>query len=531
MNETIARYWEQINQRWNQFNKTQKWMIIGSAILTLITLLLLIYHFSKTEYSIAYTNLDPADAAAIKEYLENRGIPYRFSNDGKSIGVPTRMLTEVKIDVEAQNLIQNGSFGYGIFRENISSFGMTESQFEVLNVDAKAGEIQKLLNAIDGVVRSNVLLTLPEKSVFLRDDMNDEAYASVVVHLDPTKRIDQRKIDTMYNLVHKSVANLPMENITISDQNGELLPSSRLNEGAGGTESIIAQQFEIKKRYETDIQKNIQNFLSRILGPDKVVVSVVASLNFDQENREERLFTPVNEIDQQGIERSVQEIQRSYTSDSGADPGGIPGMGNQDVPGYPAAEPGGSASSEELERIVNYEVNEITRSIVSSPYVVQDLTIFAGIEPPDPNDPLSLSQETRDEIHRMLVNIVSASLADSHRSFTPEELNSKVTVITQTFQTPSSEEAGLTLAQSLLYGLAGAAALALAGGGIVYWIRRRRQEDELDEELQTLDDVEEEVPTVDFEVGENYIRKQLETLAHRQPEEFVNLLRTWLVEE
>ena len=131
----------------------------------------------------------------------------------------------------------------------------------------------------------------------------------------------------------------------------------------------------------------------------------------------------------------------------------------------------------------------------------------------------------------MLVNIVSASLADSHRSFTPEELNSKVTVITQTFQTPSSEEAGLTLAQSLLYGLAGAAALALAGGGIAYWIRRRRQEDELDEELQTLDDVEEEVPTVDFEVGENYIRKQLETLAHRQPEEFVNLLRTWLVEE
>lgn len=499
--------------------------------MTLLTLLLLIYHFSKTEYSIAYTDLDPADAAAIKEYLDNRGIPYRFSNDGRSIGVPSKMLTDVKIDVEAQNLIHNGSFGYGIFRENISSFGMTESQFEVLHVDAKAGEIQRLLNAMHGVTRSNVLLTFPEQSVFLRNDMNDTASASVVVHLDPTVRIDQRKIDTMYNLVHKSVANLPMENITISDQNGELLPTSRLQEGGGGTETLIAQQFEIKKQYESDIQKNIQNFLSAILGPNKVVVSVVAALNFDQENREERLFTPVNEIDQQGIERSVQEIQRSYTSESGSEPGGIPGMGDQDIPGYPAAESGGSSSSEEMERIVNYEVNEITRSIVSSPYVVQDLTIFAGIEPPDPNDPTSLTQETRDEIHRMLVNIVSASLADSQRTFTPEELENKVSVITQSFQTPSVEQAGLTMAEAILYGLAGAAAVALVSGGIVYMVRRRRRDELDDEDLLTVEEVEEEVPTLDFEMTENQVRKQLETLARRQPEEFVNLLRTWLAEE
>lgn len=530
MNETISKYWNKVTPYLDRYTKKQKIMIGAIALLALMIIALLIFQFSKTEYSLAYTDLNASDAAAIKSYLESQSIPYKFSQDGRSVAVPTTKVADVKIGVESQNLIKNGSIGYGIFRENFSSFGLTDSQFELLSVDARAGEIQQLINAIDGVRESKVLLNIPSESVFVREN-KEQATASVVVTFQPGYPIDQNKIDTIYSLVSKSVENLPEENITISDQNGELLPSSRLRGTAVSTASTAVQHMQIKKQYEADIQRTIQNFLSKILGPDKVVVNVWSTLNFDQKRREEKIFTPVNEFDQTGIERSVQEIQKSYTSGTENVPGGIVGTGPSDIPGYPTFSNQSLSSSEEVERIINYEVNEITSSIVSSPYVVQDLTIFAGIEPPDPNDPLSLSQETRDEIHRMLVNIVSASLADSHRSFTPEELNSKVTVITQTFQTPSSEEAGLTLAQSLLYGLAGAAALALAGGGIVYWIRRRRQEDELDEELQTLDDVEEEVPTVDFEVGENYIRKQLETLAHRQPEEFVNLLRTWLVEE
>jgi flagellar M-ring protein FliF len=42
-----------------------------------------------------------------------------------------------------------------------------------------------------------------------------------------------------------------------------------------------------------------------------------------------------------------------------------------------------------------------------------------------------------------------------------------------------------------------------------------------------------ELPTIDMEnvTTDSQVRKQLESLAKKKPEEFVNLLRTWLVDE
>ncbi|MMZ66941.1 hypothetical protein D1872_294760 [compost metagenome] len=42
-----------------------------------------------------------------------------------------------------------------------------------------------------------------------------------------------------------------------------------------------------------------------------------------------------------------------------------------------------------------------------------------------------------------------------------------------------------------------------------------------------------EFPSINLEsvTNENQVRKQLETLAKKKPDEFVNLLRTWLADE
>lgn len=526
MNETISKYWNKVTPYLDRYTKKQKIMIGAIALLALMIIALLIFQFSKTEYSLAYTDLNASDAAAIKSYLESQSIPYKFSQDGRSVAVPTTKVADVKIGVESQNLIKNGSIGYGIFRENFSSFGLTDSQFELLSVDARAGEIQQLINAIDGVRESKVLLNIPSESVFVREN-KEQATASVVVTFQPGYPIDQNKIDTIYSLVSKSVENLPEENITISDQNGELLPSSRLRGTAVSTASTAVQHMQIKKQYEADIQRTIQNFLSKILGPDKVVVNVWSTLNFDQKRREEKIFTPVNEFDQTGIERSVQEIQKSYTSGTENVPGGIVGTGPSDIPGYPTFSNQGLSSSEEVERIINYEVNEITSSIVSSPYVVQDLTIFAGIEPPVPNDPDSLPNETKEEIHRMLVNIISASLVDSGKNFTREEIESKVSVITYNFRNESGVYGGSEEKNILYYGIAAiAAALALGGGYLALRRKRRSEEETLFEEDQI-----QEIDILEETEDENYMKKQLDRMAKEKTDDFVSLLRTWLTEE
>ena len=75
-------------------------------------------------------------------------------------------------------------------------------------------------------------------------------------------------------------------------------------------------------------------------------------------------------------------------------------------------------------------------------------------------------------------------------------------------------------------------ALALIAGGTYFIIRRRRKrQEEFEDDIQ-LPPVT-EFPSINLEsiTNESQVRKRLETLAKKKPDEFVNLLRTWLAEE
>jgi flagellar M-ring protein FliF len=329
------------------------------------------------------------------------------------------------------------------------------------------------------------------------------------------------------------VKNLPVDNITISDQNGDLLPYSKSG-GVKSPISAVTSNLELNKQFETDVQKTVTNLLGTILGRDKVIVSVFSTMNFDQQTSHQELVTAPNTIDQQGLEISLQEVQKSYTSDGGAGTGGVPGTGSSDVPGYPGSTSSGKSNSDETQRTVNYEVNRIKNDIISTPYVVKDLSINVGIEPPNPNDPNSLTQATKDAVQNALVNIVRAALADNKQTYTNADLAGKVTVFAHSFARPDVGQSSTRTAW-LTFGAIGLAALALGGIG-VYAVMRRRRQQQLEQELAAAAAAEPakvEYPTIDIDnvTNENQMRKQLETLAKKRPEDFVNLLRTWLVDE
>ncbi|CAM3355952.1 flagellar basal-body MS-ring/collar protein FliF [Marinicrinis lubricantis] len=531
MNESISRYWDKTKQYWNQFSKKQKIMFVSVFALTILALGMLVYYFSRTQYEWAYYDLDATDMAAVTEYLDSSGIPYKYGADGSSIAVPSSDVTDVKVNVAAQNLVQSGKQGFGLFRDNISGFGMTDKEFDLLSVDGRAGEIEKLLNSYQGVQKSLVLLSMPEESVFARAGQEETASASVSIQFAAGYRPDQQVIDSMYNLVRSGVGvdKLPISNITITDQSGNQLFASETTEGGMGQAalSIAEQHMRIKKEYEQDIKNDVERFLKTILGQDKVVVNVASSFNFDQRNREELLFEPVNEEEMQGIERSVQEITKSYTSEGGGDTGGVVGTGETDVPGYQNSASSGTSTSEEVNRTINYEINEIRQSIVSSPYVVQDLSIFVALESTEDK---VVTPEVQQQVKTMLASLVGTSLANSDKQYTQEQLESKVSVIAQTFEGKEATTIPSGESNMMWYGI-GAAALALiAIGG--YFIFRRNKQEVVEEELPD-ENVPVEYPSIDLDsmTNDQQVRKQLENLAKKKPDEFVNLLRTWLVDE
>ncbi|MEI7027336.1 flagellar basal-body MS-ring/collar protein FliF [Paenibacillus sp. y28] len=525
MNDTLIQYKERASQYWNQFNKTQKYIIGGIAVMLIAAILIVSLSLSKTEYATAFTDLQPNDAAAIKAYLDGNKVEYQLSPDGRSIGVPKDKVASVRLDVESQGLNKSGSLGYGDFSGK-STFGMSDNEFNVKYINAVQGELQQMFNKINGVQNSKVMITLPKENVFVRNENLQESSAAVILSIAPGFQFDQTQIDTMYSLVQKSIPKMKYENITISDHNGEQMPYSKSTGFAGSAKNQAAEQFQIKKQFEADIQKKITSMLGAVLGQNKVIAVATATMNFDQRNTERNLVTPV--VDQQGIDISVQEIQKTLESDGGSSTGGVPGTGGTDVPGYPGSSGSGKVSSEEVQRTVNREVNRIKEAVVSSPYVVRDLSLSVGIEPPDRNNPDSLTPETRQAVEKLLTSIVSTSLADSGQTLTNEQLASRVTVISQTFAGNTE-----TAASGLSYWLYGAGALALLLiGGLGYLAFRKRKSAAIEEE-ELAEQSQIEYPTIDLDSvnNESQVRKQLEQLAKKKPEEFVNLLRTWLVDE
>lgn len=524
MNESIQRYWGSAKAGWARFGRNQKIAIVAILLVTVISVPLLVTYFSRTEYSLAFTDLQPNDAASIKNYLESSSIPYQLSPDGKSISVPRSKVAEVKVDVVQQGLNQNGAIGYESLKD--SAFGTTDREFDVKQLSMLQGEVEKMLNTFDAVSHSNVMINLPKESVFLTDEDKEASTAAVILTLKPGYVLDQQKIDTMYQLVSHSVKNLPVSNVTISEANGDLLPYSKSDDAGATASTAAATQYQIRKQFERDIQSNVTRILSDVIGSQgKVVPLVFASLNFDKKTSEENMVTPV--VDNEGIAISVQDIQENYSSD-GSSSGGIAGTGQTDVPTYPSGtNSGGKTTSEKVQKTVNNEVNRIHNVIEKSPYYVNDLSISVGIETPD-GKPLSANLRT--SIQNLLKSVVSASLANRENAapLTDTELAAKVNVIENNSVT-SIAASGKKGVNWYLVGGIGAAALALAGFG-GYALRRRKNA--VAEEVEPASG-RVEYPTIDLdaETNEAQMRKQLEILAKKKPEEFVNLLRTWLVDE
>lgn len=525
MNERISQYRDKATQYWSQFSQKQKIMLIATIAILLIALIVLTVQFSKTKYEVAFRDLNSSDAAGIISYLESQGIGYQLSPDGQSISVPSTQAARVMVDVGSQGLVQNGTIGFETFEQNSSAIGMTENEFEVKYVNALNGEVERLLEKMQGIQDATVLLNLPKESVFASTGNEDKASASVVLQFKPGFRPHQEAIDGYYNLVKTAIPNLPIENITITNDEVELLATAK--GGQGGLMGKVEENFALQKKFENDVRQNVQQFLSKYMGSNKVNVLVASKLNFDQVQSKENLVTPVDEEEMRGIELSVQEIQKNY-SGTGSPTGGVAGVGEEEIAGYPGDASSGQTTSEEESRIVNYEVNRITRDIIASPYVVKDLTINVSVEPPSGQE--ILDDTTRMAIENILVNIVRASLSDSGSNYTDAQLAQKVSVVSQVINTNPDTPQTL-LSQPLLWGI-GIAALALIAGGAYFFIRRRRQQEEMLEDDVPLPPAT-EFPSVNLEsvTNESQVRKQFETLAKKKPDEFVNLLRTWLAEE
>ncbi|WP_147535373.1 flagellar basal-body MS-ring/collar protein FliF [Bacillus marasmi] len=528
--DQIKQSKEHFTNYWGARSSKQKGLIIGTFLFLIVALSATIFFASRPQYVPLYEGqLTQREVGDIKAELDKQGFTnYQLSDSGTMIQVPKKDAPELLVSLASSGYPKKNDINYDVFSENLT-FGATDRQVDILEREAMQNKVADVLKYVDGIKNAEVILTLPEDSVFIRQDQQENSTASVMVEVEPGVKLDSKQIQALYTLVSRGVPKLPLENITIMNQYSETLALEGGDEDDQSLDKYDKQR-KIQKDVEQDIQRGLQSLLGTILGTNKVYVHTFVKMNFDKVKTEENLVQPSNE-NNEGIPISSERNSVSSTGGTKAN-GGVVGTGETDIPGYVASEDGaGDGSSyEELQEKVNYEVNRINNQITKSPYVIDDITINVGVES-NASEPNKLPQETLDNIRNVVSNTVRTALG--HPELSDDEVEQRITIFPHKFEESESKKAEEALIWPWIAG--GAAAAVLLVGGIVLWMMRRKRkaaQDEipfndlpLQQQPQTVDELE---YFVEQEMG---VETQLKKLLEQRPEDFSKMLRTWLNEE
>ncbi|MFD1735812.1 flagellar basal-body MS-ring/collar protein FliF [Bacillus salitolerans] len=536
MNEKMQLSLNKIKDFWGNRSTAQKGMLIGSVILFFILIFAVVTMSSKVNFVPLYSNLSPRETGEIKAQLDGRGIQSQISDNGSTILVPEEVVNTLKVELAAEGYPNSGSIDYSFFSQN-AGFGMTDNEFNVLKLEAMQTELSNLMKGIEGVQDAKVMINLPQESVWLTDDIQ-AASASIVLNTQAGYRFEPEQVQALYNLVSKSVPNLPTDNIVIMNQFFEYFDLKNENNAKHNDPTTAFQtQHQIKQEVERDIQRQVQQMLGMMMGQDKVVVSVTADIDFTQENREENLVLPVDPENMEGIAVSVERITETFTG-NGAAAGGIEGTGETDIVNYATGAEGGNGDYERIEERINNDVNRIRKEIVESPYKVRDIGIQVMVEPPTADDPASLPPQAIDEIEQILSTIIRTSIAKEagQPQLTDEEIATKVAVSVQPFN-GKVDFAAPTQAMIPLWAYIAGGALVIIILLLVFLLfrKKKKEEEEAEAEAMLKESMAAAISVQDInderEQESDIIRQQLEKLAKDKPGDFAKLLRSWIAEE
>lgn len=369
MPDAVRRALDQARKFWNNLPRTSRGVFLAVVAGILLVTSLLTYLSVRPQFHPLFTNLSPEDAGQVVQKLKEQGVPYRLSEDGRSVLVPRQQVHELRLSMAAEGLPQGGGVGFELFDK--TTWNITEFTQRVNYLRALQTELQRTINQLKPVEASRVHIVLPEKELFEEDQ--EEPTASVVLRLKPYASLKKNQVKAIVHLVSRSVEGLKTENVEVIDTGGNVL--SELLRDEGGLPELTEAQTLARKRYEKALEKRVESMLEKVLGKKNVVARVSAELDFARTNVKSETYQPV--VGEEGILRSEQATDESFKG-RGVAPGGVPGV-TSNVPTYPAA-PTGESEYKKSDVIRNYEISKIVEEKVNAPGEVKRLSVAVIVD-------------------------------------------------------------------------------------------------------------------------------------------------------
>ena len=318
----------------------------------------------QPDYRVLFSNFSDRDGGAIVAELEKMNIPYKYAEGGGALLVPADRVHDARLKLAAQGLPKGGNVGF----ELMENQKLGASQFiEQVNFQrAMEGELARSIESVSAVQAARVHLAMPKDSIFVSEQR--QPTASVLLNLHPGRVLDAQQVSAIVHLVASSVPELSPKNVTIVDQNGNLLSDTSKAASANGMDP---SQIKYVQDLQQSVIKRIESIISPIVGPDNVRAEATADVDFSRSEQAVESYKPNQTPDAM----TIRSQQTSESLNGTANPAGVPGaLTNQPpapatapitVPGQkspaaatPAAAAAAPATTTHKDSTVNYEVDK-----------------------------------------------------------------------------------------------------------------------------------------------------------------------------
>ncbi|NOZ91801.1 flagellar M-ring protein FliF [bacterium 3DAC] len=350
---------------WNSLDSARRKQIVAVFVIIFLLLGGLLFWVSRPNYQILYTDLSPDTAASITAYLDQKNIPYKLVDGGRTILVPDKYVDKLRIELAAQGI--SGKFGdeYSIFDKTRAMF-LSQEQERIFEQRVLEQKLTNIIKQLNNVKDARVSIVLPSKNIFA-EQVTSTAKASVIVEPKYGARLTDEEVRAIVNLVAGAVDGLTPDQITVADTSGRVLWYPKMY-NSGMSFDAIDYKFQIEQRLAFSIETALkEHFIS--IGIDPSLFDVRVSVNVD--------VSKVKKVSEDYGDTSTLSLSEKHEREVNGNQGGVVGTAGNVAgtgPTYPYGT-GQTSSRTYDEKTVNYEVDKTVTTFEDNGGHVKDVSV------------------------------------------------------------------------------------------------------------------------------------------------------------
>ncbi len=532
MQERIRGLLKRLQEWWNKFTAKQKTLIISVAAAVVVAITVFIWAISAPQYVTLVSNETTKATSEVQAILDGEGIDYKVSDDGLTVQVNKKQLSDARIVLGANDI---PTVTYDISNVFSGGFSTTESDKDKKYKLYLENNISSDLETQDNIEKASVKLSIPDQDGTLLSE-EKESYASVMLTLKNPDNMNDDIAATLARFVATAIGNDSTANIVIMDSNGNMLFSG---EDDGSSSGSASNRLNYKTKFDNIVKNEIRQALVGAKIYDNVEVVPNLALDWSDKETTSHTYTPAD-----GQSQGVLSHEDSYSQTAENSNGQVPGTDTNGDNTYVYADNGNSSTTTDetsKDYLPNETIEKTTKAGGAVDYANSSIGITAikyviynaddmkaqGLLDGTTFDEFKAanSERVKIEVDEDVSAVVSKATGIAEANIQIVAYNEPVFV--------ESDTTGITWQTILMIGLI-VLILALLAFVVIRSMRSEKQQEQqqeiaLDDLLQSSQQVQ--LEDISSEEEKSDARIMIEKFVDENPEGAANLLRNWLAED